>query len=101
MFDIGYTHSCDNVNCYGQQLGEGFFSNMIDKAKDQAKELTQRKYPGYPGELHAPLILESGKIGIANYAGAGTHVVKRLIRGDPPRTLVDKVAKRHDIDYIL
>jgi hypothetical protein len=33
--------------------------------------------------------------------GPGTHVVERVKRGDPPRTLSDKVAQRHDIDYAL
>ena len=57
--------------------------------------------PKFAGEKHAILQLANGKYGIANYMGPGTQVVKRLVRGDPPRTLADKVAQRHDIDYTL
>ena len=31
----------------------------------------------------------------------GTQVVKRLERKDPPRTVADLIAERHDIDYAL
>ena len=57
--------------------------------------------PGFVGEKHMVLKLSNGKPGIANWAGPGTKVLKRLKRGDPPRTAVDKVAQRHDIDYAL
>jgi hypothetical protein len=57
--------------------------------------------PKYAGEKHAILQLANGKYGVANYMGPGTQVVKRVARGDPPRTLSDKVAMRHDIDYTL
>jgi len=57
--------------------------------------------PKFSGEKHAILQLANGKYGIANYMGPGTQVVKRIARGDPPRTLADKVAQRHDIDYTL
>ena len=57
--------------------------------------------PGFAGEKHAILRLPNGKNGMANWMGPGTQVVKRLKRGDPPRSAADKVAKRHDIDYTL
>ncbi len=57
--------------------------------------------PLFPGERHMPLQLKNGRMGIANYAGPGTQVVKRLQRGDPARTPVDKVAERHDVDFTL
>ena len=56
---------------------------------------------GFAGERHAILQLPNGKYGVANYMGPGTQVIKRLKRGDPPRTLSDKTAMRHDIDYAL
>lgn len=56
---------------------------------------------GFPGEKHAVLRLPNGKFGVANYMGPGTQLVKRLRRGDPPRTLSDKVSKAHDIRYSL
>ena len=57
--------------------------------------------PGFAGEKHAIQILPNGKLGRANYMGPGTQVVKRIKRGDPPRTLSDKVAQAHDIRYGL
>ena len=55
----------------------------------------------FPGEKHAILQLPNGKYGTANYMGPGTEIIKRVRRGDPPRTASDKVAMRHDIDYAL
>lgn len=57
--------------------------------------------PMFAGEKHAILELANGKNGVANFMGPGTQVIKRLQRGDPPRTEADAVAKRHDIDYSL
>ena len=33
------------------------------------------------------------------YMGPGTHLEKRLKRGDPGMNRLDKIAKQHDIDY--
>jgi len=33
------------------------------------------------------------------YAGPGTHLRKRLARGDPGINRLDRIAKTHDIDY--
>jgi len=55
----------------------------------------------YPGERHAILKLKNGKHGIGNYIGPGTQIMKRLDRGDPPRTETDRVAQAHDIRYSL
>lgn len=33
------------------------------------------------------------------YMGPGTHLKKRLKRGDPGINRLDKIAKQHDIDY--
>ena len=33
------------------------------------------------------------------YMGPGTHLAKRLKRGDPVINRLDKIAKQHDIDY--
>ena len=46
-----------------------------------------------------------GKTGIEfhwpgyQYMGPGTHLKKRLARGDPGINRLDKIAKIHDIDY--
>ena len=33
------------------------------------------------------------------YMGLGTHLEKRLKRGDPSINRLDRIAKKHDIDY--
>ena len=33
------------------------------------------------------------------YMGPGTHLKKRLARGDPGINRLDKISKAHDIDY--
>ena len=55
----------------------------------------------YPGERHQVLKLANGKIGTASFSGPGTQVVKRIKRGDKPRTAVDKAAMAHDLRYTL
>ena len=46
-----------------------------------------------------------GKTGIEfhwpgyQYMGPGTHLEKRLKRGDPGINRLDKISKQHDIDY--
>lgn len=77
------------------------------KASTAAKNLIalHDKYPNKtrlnPGEKHAPLNFGKGRIGWANYMGPGTKLLKRLNRGDKPRSFADKVSQRHDIDYSL
>ena len=39
------------------------------------------------------------KTGIDQYMGPGTHLEKRLKRGDPDINRLDRIAKQHDIDY--
>jgi hypothetical protein len=56
--------------------------------------------PGFKGEKHAMLKLKNG-VGLGNYMGPGTNLDARLKRGDPPRTMEDKVAQAHDIRYGL
>lgn len=67
-------------------------------AKLPASDKNARK--GFPGERHAILKLPNGKLGVGNFIGPGTAVVKRIQRGDPPRTPVDRVARQHDVDYM-
>ena len=94
-----------------EQGGSGLFGDMVRQAYTQytsplgtmvrnaipASDVNAR--PGFPGEKHGILKLPNGTYGVANYLGPGTHLVERLKRGDPPRTLVDKTAKAHDIRY--
>lgn len=78
---------------YGSELGTTV-KNLLPSSDETGR-------PAYAGERHAILELPNGKYGMANYMGPGTQVIKRLQRGDPPRTKSDKVAMRHDIDYAL
>jgi hypothetical protein len=96
------------------QGGAGFFDsikNIFNKTKDIAfgdigttlsnlvpdSDSTAR--PLYSGEVHAFLKLPNGKMGRSNYMGPQTHLIDRLKRGDPPRTLSDKESQAHDIRY--
>ena len=79
---------------YSSEIGTSIRNNLPYKSDETFR-------PGYAGEKHAILQLPNGKYGVANFMGPGTQVVKRLKRGDPPRTASDKVAMRHDIDYAL
>lgn len=68
--------------------------NLIPSSDESAR-------PGFAGEKHAILKLANGKYGVANYMGPGTHLEARLKRGDPPRTMADRVAQAHDSRYAL
>lgn len=78
---------------YSSQLGTTI-RNALPSSDDLAR-------PGFAGEQHAILRLPNGKFGVGNYIGPKTALLKRLKRGDPPRTEVDKVAMAHDIRYGL
>jgi hypothetical protein len=67
--------------------------NALPSSDENARELSE-------GENHAVLSV-NGLPGNANYMGPGTKIVKRIMRGDPPRTLSDKVAQAHDLRYQL
>lgn len=68
--------------------------NAIPSSDDTARN-------GFAGEKHAILKLQNGKMGVANFMGPGTNLTKRLARGDPARTEVDRAAMAHDIRYGL
>ena len=81
------------ADAYSSELGNSI-RNAIPNSDDTGR-------PGFAGEKHAILKLSNGKYGVGNYIGPGTQVVKRLERGDPPRTQIDRVAMGHDIRYQL
>jgi hypothetical protein len=56
---------------------------------------------GQPAENHGLLKMRDGSTQRASYMGPNTHVIERLKRGDKGKTPVDKIAKQHDIDYML
>jgi len=81
--------------------GGGRVSEWTRKAFESLPSSDASARPGFPGEQHAILKLPNGLPGVANFMGPRTALVERIKRGDPPRTLSDKVAQRHDIDYSL
>jgi len=80
---------------------KGLFDRTISGALNILPSSDDTARPGYPGERHGVLQLNNGKPGVANYMGPGTALMKRLARGDPPRTMEDRVAQAHDIRYGL
>ena len=91
----------DKIAKAGEMAGDVYASDMGKALQNIIPSSDATARHGYGGEKHAILQLPNGKYGVANYMGPGTQVIKRLKRGDPPRTLSDKTAMRHDIDYAL
>jgi len=87
-----------------EKIGEGmidtltkainYISNMFPSSDKNATIIE-------PDEKHGVLILPNGKIGRSNYMGPGTNLIKRLKRGDKPRTEMDELSRAHDIRYDL
>ena len=69
----------------------------------QAPSKRRRKRPLRGGAFDLQKLL--AKTGIEfhwpgyQYMGPGTHLAKRLKRGDPGINRLDRLAKQHDIDY--
>jgi hypothetical protein len=82
-------------------LDSAYTSELGTKIRNSIPDSDSLARPGFPGERHAILKLSNGKMGVGNFMGPGTEIVKRLRRGDPPRTLSDKVAMAHDVRYSL
>lgn len=58
--------------------------------------------PLQPGEHHAIMKLPGGGVGRANYCGPGSRLDIRLKPPKAvPRTPVDKICEKHDIDYLF
>ena len=91
----------DKLKNIGKKISD-FSSGEIGTAISNAiPDSDSNARPLFVGEQHALLKLPNGKMARANFMGPGTHIVERLRRGDPPRTLSDKTAKAHDIRYLL
>ena len=93
VFNAIKTYAPQIQSLYTSELGTAV-RNMLPDADDNAR-------PGFPGEMHVPLVLSNGKTGQANFMGPGTKVLQRIERGDPPRTEVDKISRAHDLRYTL
>ena len=70
-------------------------------AGNRTKKRKTKRQRGYGLDLQKWL----GKTGIEfhwpgyQYMGPGTHLKKRLARGDPGINRLDRISKQHDIDY--
>jgi hypothetical protein len=117
----GYMYKKQNRNAFRyqdsfsvNQVGDGFFDsikNIFSKGKDAifgdigttlsnlVPDSDSTARPLYPGEVHTLLKLPNGKMGRSNMMGPGTHIIDRIKRGDPPRTLSDKESFAHDLRY--
>lgn len=93
VVDKGKALASGASDFYSSNTGT-FLKNLVPSSDPNAR-------PSFPGEKHAILELANGKNGVANYMGPGTRVIERVRRGDPGRTAADKVAMRHDIDYVM
>jgi hypothetical protein len=74
--------------------GINYISNKFPSSDKNATKIEEN-------EEHGLLILPNGKLGRANYMGPGTNLLKRLKRGDKPRTAMDELSRAHDIRYDL
>ena len=97
----GFMDMAKKLYSAGQSISEfssgpvgTFVKNVIPASDDTAR-------PSFQGEKHAILRLPNGRMGIANFMGPQTQVIKRLQRNDPGRTPSDMTAKMHDIQYNL
>jgi hypothetical protein len=98
LFPLPYKYLPRNI--YGQGIIDmatkaiNYISNMLPSSDKNATEIE-------PDEKHGVLILPNGKVGRANSMGPGTNLIKRLKRGDKPRTEMDELSRAHDIRYDL
>ena len=91
----------DKIKQAGEKASDFYASETGTALRNIIPDSDKTARPAYAGERHAILELPNGKYGTANYMGPGTQIIKRLKRGDPPRTQSDKTAMRHDIDYTM
>jgi len=82
-------------------ISKVYTSQFASDIRNSIRPSDNNARPGFVGEKHQILKLANGKLGVANYSGPGTSVVKRIKRRDPPRTQTDKVAQAHDLRYTL
>lgn len=85
----------DSAGLYSSDTGT-MVKNRLRNHKDSTSA------DSYTGENHAMIIHdETGKIGMANFTGPGTHILERERRGDRPVSTLDQVSEAHDLRYVL
>lgn len=87
---------------HGEQGGEGLLSDIAAKVSNafpSNKDGLARNVES--GEHHQLLKLPKGGWGRANYSGPGTNLQRRLKPPHAqPRSHVDRIAMKHDVDYL-
>ena len=97
----GIVDTIRDIYNVGKEVPNVLFGDVGTKLSNMVPDSDENARPLFEGEQHTLLKLKNGRYGRASFMGPKTQVIKRLQRGDPPRTVADKTAKRHDIDYSL
>ena len=63
--------------------------------------LSNKHNTALPGEKHQAIYLDDGTYNPAEYSGPGTRLDIRIPRNDPGLSYIDRVAKRHDLEYLF
>jgi len=89
---------------YTSLSGSGIVSSikgLVSNVKNRFIAPRGENEEGFPGEHHAILKLQDGRIRKGNLIGPGTNIIARIKRGDRGITPVDKISEMHDINYSL
>jgi len=63
--------------------------------------LSNKHNQALPGEKHQVIYMNDNTYSPAQFSGPGTRLDIRVARNDPGLSYVDKVAKRHDLEYLF
>jgi hypothetical protein len=80
---------------------DGKMNDALTEAAGAVEKQFHIKDDRYPGEMHGIIKLPSGKFAYGQYMGPNTAVKQRLQRGDKGRTVIDRLSRIHDMEYIL
>src|SRR5690554_3458893 len=96
---------------FGQRASNAYSSNLGTAVRNLIPGTHPHSTKAYPGERHQPLFHQgtveydrnkpANIMSTANFSGPATQVISRLKRGDQGITEVDRIARRHDVDFSL
>ena len=88
---------------YAKEQIKGAINDTIEGGRKLRAKLTNSN--SLKGERHMMLMTKKDGLRVANYAGPGTQIVKRLRSNDPrirePVSEMDRISMAHDIRYGL
>ena len=73
--------------------------NDLISGYNKAAKVVKQGPAMFPGEKHNFISNPEGQVMRANFMGPGTHVYERIVRGDIPVSLSDRIAEEHDLRY--